>query len=274
MQAAAENFASVTLEMGGKNPVIVEAEADIEDAAARLASGKHILGGQACLCPDYVLVEESNQAPLIECLKDKLTTFYNPERKGFEQSADLPRIINARHFSRIHSLIADAVNKGAKVEFGGETNEATRFIAPTILTGVTEDMDIFHEEVFGPVLMVQGFKSREEVLTEIAKRPRPLGIYIFTSDKETADWYMANTRAGSSAINGIALQATCPTLSFGGSNHSGIGRLGGKAGFQEFSNARGVVADAFVPSERAAQFYPPFPAEMGAFLDELLKPAW
>jgi len=138
---------------------------------------------------------------------------------------------------------------------------------------VTEDMEIFQEEVFGPVLTIHSFSTREEAVKEIAKRPKPLGLYVFTQDRGTADWYIDHTRSGSAAVNNAAVQANVATLPFGGANHSGIGRLGGKAGFQEFSNGRAVVEDALDPKQGAPMFYPPFPKEAAMFVDHMLTPA-
>ena len=272
MEAAAQHFAGVTLEMGGKNPAVIERDANVEDAASKIAFVRHLIAGQVCLCPDYLLVHESIKDAYVDALKAKINAFYNASGEGFQSSADLPRIINERHAMRIKALIDDAVSKGARVLMGGEVDPANRFVSPTILDNVTEDMEIFQEEVFGPVLTVHGFTTREDAAREIAKRPKPLGLYVFTQDRETADWYIDNTRSGTAAVNNAAIQANIATLPFGGSNHSGIGRLGGKAGFQEFSNGRAVVEDALDPAQGAMMFYPPFPPEAAMFIEHLLTP--
>lgn len=273
MEAAAQHFAGVTLEMGGKNPVIVERDADIEDAAAKVVFGRHMIAGQVCLSPDYVLVHEGVKDAFVVALKDRVKAFFDPEGKGYQASADLPRIVNERHAARIKGLIDDAVSKGATLLLGGEADTAGRFVAPTILDGVTADMDIFHEEVFGPVLTIQSFADREEVVREIAMRPKPLGLYIFTRDRAAADWYIAHTRSGSTAVNNVVVQANNATLPFGGANHSGIGRLGGKAGFQEFSNGRSIVEDPLVATEGAPMSYPPMPAGVMDFIEQMLIPS-
>ena len=272
MEAAAKHFAGVTLEMGGKNPVIVERDADLDDAAAKIGFGRQLVAGQVCLSPDYVLVHESVRAPFVAALKAKITAFFDPDGKGFRASPDLPRIVNERHAARIKGLIDDALAKGATLALGGEADVAARFVAPTVLENVDETMEIFNEEVFGPVLTVQGFASREEAVAEIARRPNPLGLYIFTRDRAAADWYIDHTRAGSTAVNAVAVQANVGTLPFGGSNHSGIGRLGGRAGFREFSNGRGIVEDALEPAAGAPAAYPPFPPGMAAYVDQMLAP--
>ena len=208
MEAAAKHFAGVTLEMGGKNPAIVAADADVVDAAAKIGYARHLIAGQVCLSPDYVLVDAKVKDAFVAALKDKISAMFNPNGEGFDKSADLPRIINERHTLRIKALIDDAVAKGAVVVFGGEIDVAKRFISPTILEGVTAAMEIFDEEVFGPVIFVQPFTSREEAVAEVAKRPKPLGLYVFSQDREMADWFIDHTRAGTSAVNNAVVQAS------------------------------------------------------------------
>jgi len=272
MEAAARHFAGVTLEMGGKNPVIVEADADLEDAAAKVAFARHLIAGQVCLCPDYALVAARVKDRFVAALVAKIRAFFDPAGAGFASSPDLGRIVNERHALRVKALIDDALAHGARLVVGGNADPAARYVAPTVLEGVTPAMRIFDEEVFGPVLFVQPFASREEAVAEVARRPKPLGLYVFTRERATADWYLAHTRAGSSAINAAVVQANVPTLPFGGANHSGIGRIGGRAGFREFSNARSVVEDALDPSLGAPMVYPPYPAGTIAFVEQMLAP--
>jgi aldehyde dehydrogenase (NAD+) len=244
MKAAAEHFASVTLEMGGKNPVIVDQSADIEDAARKIAWGRVANCGQVCLAPDYALVHQSVQRAFTDALGRTMGQLYNADGKGFEKSEYLPRIVNARHFQRIKGLLDDALAKGAKVESGGQTNEADLFIAPTVLSGLRPEMRIMQEEIFGPIICVLPFTSREEVVRETRSRPKSLALYIFAKDRAEIDWYLAHTTSGSTVVNHNLIQSgTNPYLPFGGANASGIGRLGGRYTFLECSNARAVVED-------------------------------
>jgi aldehyde dehydrogenase (NAD+) len=272
MAAAAENFAGVTLEMGGKNPVIIAGDADIEDAAAKIGFARMIIAGQVCLAPDYILVENSVKDQFIEAMQNKIDAMFNPTGAGIESSGDFARIVNERHTNRIKALVDEAVSMGAQIAYGGTIIPEKKYVEPTIITGVTEDMEIFHEEIFGPVMFVQGYDSPAEVVTEIGKRPKPLALYVFTQNRETADWFINHTRAGTSAVNNAVIQANIPTLPFGGSNHSGIGRLGGHAGFLEFSNGRAVVEDALIPGEGTPMMYPPFPEDAITFIDMMLEP--
>lgn len=274
VEASARHFAGVTLEMGGKNPVVVAADADLPDAARRIAHGRMILTGQACLGPDYVLVHDSVYDRFVQIMTETYTAFYDPEGEGFKASPAIGRIINEGHARRVGALIDDASTKGAQVLVGGDHDAAERWVAPTVLTGVTEQMDIFSEEVFGPVIAVQPYSSREEAVSEIEKRHRPLGFYVFTASPDEAEWWLTNTHAGSSAVNGIATQALVPNLPFGGANHSGIGVMNGQAAFQAYSNVRGVVVDEYDIAKRAPISTPPAPKDfdMGPILDNLIKP--
>ena len=244
MKAAAEHFASVTLEMGGKNPAIVDASADLEDTARKLAWGRVANAGQVCLAPDYALVHASVERPFIEALGKAMSAMYNADGQGFQKSAYLPRIINSRHFERIKGLLDDALAKGARLELGGETNAGDRYISPTILSNVSPSMRIMQEEIFGPVIAVLPFKQREDVVREITSRPKSLALYVYAKDREFIDWVLNHTTSGSAVVNHNLIQSgTNPNLPFGGVNASGIGRLGGHYTFLESSNARAVVED-------------------------------
>ena len=242
MKAAADNFAAVTLEMGGKNPAIVDASASLENAARKIAWGRIANAGQVCVAPDYVLAHESVATRFVQALGQAITNMYNNNGAGFEQSAELMRIINDQHFARVSRLLQDARDKGARVAFGGETRAADRFVAPTVLTNVSEDMLIMQEEIFAPILPVIPFKERSEALEIIARRTKPLALYIFATDRAAIDYFLAHTTAGSTVVNHNLIQSgTNPRLPFGGVNHSGIGRIGGEQGFMEMSNPRSVV---------------------------------
>jgi aldehyde dehydrogenase (NAD+) len=259
--------------MGGKNPAIIDDSADIADAANKIAFGTTMLGGQICLAPDYILTPHDKLQATVEALKTSFTNFFNPDGKGFAASADYPRIVNLHHVQRIGRLIEDAVSKGAKIVYGGQIDFQQRLITPTIITGMTEDMEIFQEEIFGPVITVQGYAARVDVFAEINKRPKPLGVYVFAGNEAAARFFLDGTRGGSSCVNNVFLQANVPSMPFGGCNHSGIGRLNGHAGFLEFSNQRGVVQDAFDPASGPPMFYPPFPEMAATFVEQMLTPS-
>lgn len=244
MKAAAEHFASITLEMGGKNPTIIDASADVVDAGKKISWGRVANCGQVCLAPDYALVHESVQRPFIDALSASMKAMYNASGAGFQKSAELPRIVNRRHFDRIKGLLDDAIAKGAVVECGGETDGDDLFIAPTVLSNVDNGMRIMTEEIFGPIICVVPFKNREDAVAEIKTRPKPLGSYIFAKDREAIDFWLGHTTSGSTVVNHNLIQSgTNAHLPFGGVNSSGIGRIGGHYSFLECSNQRAVVED-------------------------------
>lgn len=244
MKAAAEHFASVTLEMGGKNPVIIDASANLAEAGQKVSWGRVANCGQVCLAPDYALVHESVQQPFIAELTTAMKKMYDATGQGFQKSDALPRIINRRHFDRIKALLDDAIAKGAKVECGGETDGDDLFVAPTVLSNVDNGMRIMTEEIFGPIICVVPFSAREAAVAEIKTRPKPLASYVFARDRSAIDWWLAHTTSGSTVVNHNLIQSgTNPNLPFGGVNASGIGRIGGRNSFLECSNARAVVED-------------------------------
>lgn len=242
MKAAADNFATVTLEMGGKNPVIIDKSANLENAASKIAWGRIMNAGQVCIAPDYALVHEDVAKRFTALLNDKMHEHYNSDGEGFENSAFVPRIINERHQKRIKGLIDDAVKKGATVVCGGGGDTKDRYIEPTILTDVSDDMKVMQEEVFGPVISIVPYATNQDVLDNISKHPTPLALYIYSKDKATTDFLMHNTSSGSAVVNNNCIQSgTNPRLPFGGAGHSGMGRIGGFEGFESMSNMRSVV---------------------------------
>ncbi len=271
MKAAAENFASVTLEMGGKNPVIVDASAKIADAAKKIMWGRMSNAGQVCVAPDYAIVQRSVLDAFVAGLKEAATAMYNPTGAGFEKSEAFPRMISDNHFERVRGLIEDAVAKGATVALGGQSNAAERYIAPTVLTGVTEDMKILRDEIFGPVLPIVTFDKREEVIDIIRRRQKPLAFYIFATDRSAIDFYLHHSSAGSTVVNHNLIQSgTNPHLAFGGVNHSGMGRIGGHQSFLEFSNPRSVVEET-PASNQVPMPYPPSDEKYKTTVRSMLK---
>lgn len=244
MKAAADHFASVTLEMGGKNPSIVDKSADVEDAAMKTSWGRVCNAGQACIAPDYVLVHESVAQRYTDALVKEIRAQYDAAGKGFENSPDVPRIINARHFERIKGLLDDAKAKGATFALGGDTRAEDRYISPTVVTNVNDSMKLMDEEIFGPVIAIVPFRTREEVVAAIRRKPKPLALYIYAKDRAEIDFYLKNTTSGSTVVNHNVIQSgTNPHLAFGGVNSSGIGRMVGWNTFAEASNPRAIVED-------------------------------
>ena len=255
MATAARNLTSVTLELGGKSPVFLDESADLKEAATKIAWGKTLNAGQSCVAPDYILVPEDREARLIELLKDAFQKRYGAADQ-IESNPDYCRIINERHFSRIKALVDDAVRDGARVEMGGTFREEDRFLSPTVVSRVPVDSAIMQEEIFGPVLPVLPYRSREEAMDLIRSHPRPLALYIFARDPRAAERVLSETEAGDTVINDVVVHYGHPGLPFGGFNASGIGKAHGKAGFEAFSHQRSVMRQ---PKRAMPQLlYPPY----------------
>ncbi|SHG68798.1 aldehyde dehydrogenase (NAD+) [Hydrocarboniphaga daqingensis] len=270
MKAAADHFASVTLEMGGKNPSIIDKSADVEDAALKTSWGRMCNAGQACIAPDYVLVHESVAQRFTEALVREIKAMYNPKGTGFENNPEFPRIINTRHFERIKGLIEDARAKGARFEIGGEYRAEDRYIAPTVVTQVNDDMRLMKEEIFGPMIAVVPYRTREEVVEYIAARDKPLALYVFSKDADATEYFIRHTTSGSSVVNHNVVQSgTNPHLPFGGVNSSGIGRMVGFATFNECSNGRAIVEEG-PPLMDPREMFPPLTDKYKKQLSDLL----
>ncbi|WP_306644053.1 aldehyde dehydrogenase family protein [Sanyastnella coralliicola] len=237
MGAAAKNLASVTLELGGKSPAVVDHRTNLDDTISRLIHGKLLNNGQACVAVDYILVDEKIKGELVNGLRSALGKYYpDPMNNG-----DLSSLIHERHFDHMLRLLEDAKTKGALIEDGGVHERNRLRFSPTILTNVTEDMLIMQEEIFGPLLPILSYRTKEEALEIIHRNPRALSFYVFSKSKEFAKFFFDQSLAGSSAWNETYVQFGHINLPFGGLNQSGIGKGHGEFGFNEFSNLRSFV---------------------------------
>lgn len=238
MAAAAKHLASVTLELGGKSPVIIDEGADIAKIAADLAGAKQFNGGQACICPDYVLIREDQQDKLVAAFKAKVTE--NLYADGKIKKESIAQIVNAGNFARVKALFDDAIAKGAKVAVGGELDEADLTIHPTMLTGVTPDMSILQEEIFAPVLPVMTYDDLDQVITHVSTRDKPLALYIYSNDPAHVEKILSRTSSGGVTVNGVFSHYLENQLPFGGVNQSGMGSYHGYFGFKAFSHERAI----------------------------------
>lgn len=236
--AAAKHLASVTLELGGKSPVIVDDGADIEKIAAALAGAKQFNGGQACICPDYVFIKEDQKERLVAAFKSNVESNLYPEGKINKDA--IAQIVNAGNFSRVKAMFDDAVAKGATIAVGGELEEGDLTIHPTLLTDVTPDMSILQEEIFAPVLPVMTYDNLDEAISYIAARDKPLALYIFSNDEANVEKVLARTSSGGVTVNGVFSHYLENNLPFGGVNQSGSGSYHGYFGFKAFSHERAV----------------------------------
>ena len=244
MAAAAQHLASVTLELGGKSPAIVHQSADLGKQAYLLAWGKCLNKGQTCIAPDYVLLHKSRKDAFVEAFQSAIHKMYGAEGPG--NSPDYARISSPRHFQRLRNLYEDAIAKGATEMVGGQWREADRFVPPTLLTGITDNMEITREEIFGPLLPVVLFEKPQEILEQVNRQPKPLTLYIAAKNKPFTDYILSNTSSGSVVVNDYLLGFSNPEMGFGGVNNSGIGRYMGFEGFKEFSNPKAIVKRKFL----------------------------
>ncbi|KAJ7515847.1 hypothetical protein O6H91_22G031100 [Diphasiastrum complanatum] len=266
MTAAAKHLTPVTLELGGKCPVIIDATADLNVAAKRIASGKWGLhGGQACIAADYILAENSIASSLIDKLKVTIQEFYG---KDPSKSSDLSRIVNTRHFCRLTELLDD-IKTSDKIVHGGERDEKRLYIAPTILHDVSIDSPIMAEEIFGPLLPVLTVDSIDEALELVNSRPKPLALYLFTNKKDVKEKVIAETSSGGILINDCFLHFTNSNLPFGGVGESGMGAYHGKFSFDTFTHKKALLSRSF-GGENAAR-YPPYTASKEKLVKCLLE---
>lgn len=237
MRAASEHLASVTLELGGKSPTIVDETADLKAAVRRIAWGKFLNSGQICIAPDYLFVHESRKAEFVRLMATQLQALYGEDAA---QSGAYNRMVNGKHYERVAGYLQDAESRGAKVEIGGQRDAETDFIEPTVVSGVPEDAQLMQEEIFGPVLPILTFRNLEEPLQFIRSKEKPLALYIYSKSESNIRRILQETRAGGTCINNNDVHFMQPNLPFGGSNNSGIGKSHGWYGFEAFSNARSV----------------------------------
>ncbi|MET0292425.1 MAG: aldehyde dehydrogenase family protein [Steroidobacteraceae bacterium] len=246
MAAAAKHLASVTLELGGKSPVIVDSDADAKKVAADLAGAKQFNGGQACICPDYVFVTEQQKPVLIEEFAARVKQNLYPD--GSLKKDSIAQIVNEQNFGRIRKLFDDAVAKGAKIAVGGTLEAADRTIHPTLLTDVTPDMAIMQEEIFGPIVPVLTYDKLDDVIGFISERGKPLALYIYSNTPSHIDRILSRTSSGGVTINGFFSHYLENQLPFGGVNQSGTGSYHGVFGFKAFSHERAIYVQGNGPA--------------------------
>jgi aldehyde dehydrogenase (NAD+) len=252
-QMAAEKLVPVTLELGGKSPAIVEADADLEIAAKRIAVAKFLNTGQTCVAPDYVLVQNSVKERFIDKLKFAIRKFYTGDPA---ESHDYGRIINEKRFDRLIGYL----NEGTIV-YGGSYDRASLFITPTIMENVSMSGELMKEEIFGPILPVIGYSDPEQAMAIIKQNPDPLSLYVFTKSIANEKRWIDTIAFGGGCVNNAAWQFTNHHLPFGGVGNSGIGSYHGKYSFNTFTRAKPVMKSPlwFDPKIK----YPSFKGRLG-----------
>jgi aldehyde dehydrogenase (NAD+) len=256
MAAAAKHLASVTLELGGKSPVIVDASANLARAAEVIMWGKLINAGQTCVAPDTLFVERSVRDELLRQCKAVIASRYGTTDAEIAASPDLARMIHERHAGRVAALIDEACTLGAEVLAGGTHDVQQRFVAPTLLGHIPFTAQIMQEEIFGPVLPVIEFDDIGEVISHINARPKPLALYLWSERKDSLRRVRDETSSGSMVVNHCMLQFAHSGLPFGGVGNSGIGNAHGVFGFKAFSHERAWLRGGWLLPVKL--FFPPY----------------
>ncbi|MDO7885971.1 aldehyde dehydrogenase family protein [Hymenobacter cheonanensis] len=270
MRAAAEHLSGITLELGGKSPVIVDETANLRDAAEKIVWGKFLNAGQTCVAPDYLLVHASVHEALLAELQRAIHNYYGPDNEAIKASGSFARIVNTHHFARLAALLEDAQARGATVAQGGSLDEHQLYFEPTILTQVPAGAAVLEEEIFGPLLPVLTFERLPEAAAYVNARLPPLAQYVFTASPANRRYLLDTVAAGGAAVNETIIQLAHPDLPFGGVGNSGLGKAHGHAGFLAFSNEKAVLQQR-VGLTGIKQFYPPYTGRVRRLLGLLLK---
>ncbi|HEU4821342.1 MAG TPA: coniferyl aldehyde dehydrogenase [Qipengyuania sp.] len=261
MEAAAQNLVPVTLELGGKSPVVMGRSADFAKAGERIALGKMMNAGQICLAPDYLYVPEDKADEAVHGVWQGTAAMY----PRLLENEDYASVVSDRHFDRLKGLVADAREKGAEVievNPGDEDFSSTnaRKMPLTILKNVTDDMKAMQEEIFGPVLPVKTYRHVDEAISYINERDRPLGLYYFGEDSAEREQVLTRTISGGVTVNDVVFHVSMEDLPFGGTGPSGMGSYHGVEGFREFSHARSVYTQPKIDIAKLGGFKPPYGA--------------
>lgn len=255
MEASAKHLCSVTLELGGKSPVIIDQTTNIKTTAKKIAWAKTLNCGQTCIAPDYILVKKEVEKDFIAAYKQAITELLDPQNNGINNSAYFGKIINKKNYDRLINLIEDAKEKGALVSDYSLASKENKFIPPVVVANTNNSMSIMKEEIFGPLLPIITFESLNEVITQINELPKPLALYIMSKSSKTVNHIINNTSAGNTMVNELMMNVAHPDLPFGGVNNSGIGKSNGRYSFINFSNERGLMKRKWGTHKF---IYPPF----------------
>jgi aldehyde dehydrogenase (NAD+) len=269
MEKAAKNLAHVTLELGGKSPVIIGSKIELKYCAEKIAWGKFLNAGQTCIAPDYVLLPKEKHEEFANLIKEFTEKFYLQNSKSYLESSDYCRIINQKNFSRLNHLLKEALEKGAKFSLGGKVYPEEKIIEPTILTHVPKDALIMQEEVFGPILPIVDSESIEESIEFIASREKPLALYVFSNYEKEIKKIITQTSSGGVVINDVLLHFINHNLPFGGVNHSGMGSYHGFHSFANFSHKKAILKQGMFNPMRFV--YPPYTEVVEKFSEFLKK---
>ena len=269
MQAAAENLTSVTLELGGKSPVIIDETADLADTAVKIIFGKFANSGQSCIAPDYIFIHHTSYDEFITEMRRAIHKVFGDTPAAQKQSPDYARIINESHVQRMITLRDRCVQLGGKIEIGGEIDATENFVAPTVVSDVDKSCPIMQEEIFGPLLPVFTYRDLREPLRYINSKDKPLALYIFSHNEKNINTILSRTSAGGSCINDVLAHYIHINLPFGGVRQSGMGSAHGVYGFKAFSHERAVMYNTRYSPLKL--LYPPYTRSTKKLLNLLIK---
>lgn len=264
MLAAAKNLTPVTLELGGKSPVIIDRDVDLKDCAEKLFWGKFMNGGQTCVAPDYVYIPEELKEKFIELFKEQIEKRFGETSLDRLKTEDFARIIDVKAFERLAHKIQDE-----KKLFSDQPLKDERYIPPTLLTDVSLNSPIMEDEIFGPIMPLLTYKNVETVIDYIQKNPKPLALYVFSKNKKMIKKVLRSTTSGGVAINHVVLHLANPHLPFGGVGHSGLGSYHGVFGFKTFSHERAVLHQGRFTLSNL--YFPPYSSSLSKLAFKLLR---
>lgn len=255
MEAASKHLTSVTLELGGKSPTIIDKEVNLEKAAEKIAWGKLVNSGQTCIAPDYVFVQEQQLEEFISLYKTAASKMYFKTETKIDHHV-YGKIISKKHFDRLKNLVDEAVEKGARIDWGGTFEQQDQTIYPVILSKIPTGAKVMEEEIFGPILPIITYQNMDEVIDQINGKSKPLALYIFSKNNKTIKHIIKNTSAGGTCVNDVLIHISNPKLPFGGVNGSGMGSSHGFFGFKNFSHERAIMFQRKIDFNQ--MIYPPY----------------
>ncbi len=265
MAKAAKHLATVTLELGGKSPVIIDSDVDLEEAALKIVWGKFINAGQTCVAPDYVFVPENLKENFLKRIKDKIEELYGDTISGRKSNPDFARLIDDKAYMRMLEMLKDE-----KVLLPDLVSHDDRlFIPPSVLTDANTNSRSMQEEIFGPILPVLTYKNLDEVINHIRTHDKPLALYIFSKNRKNVKRVIQSTSAGGTVVNNVIMHLANPYLPFGGVGSSGMGTSHGEHGFLEFSHQRALLYQS--PFSLGRFYYPPYNSFVSKMAFKILK---
>lgn len=274
LRAAADNLVPVTLELGGKSPVVVGRNADLKKAAQAIVTGKALNMGQVCLSPDYVLVHHLSMNELIAEIERAFTALF----PSIRDNTDYTSIINARHHARLQSYIDDAKAQEGEIRVINPANESFALqrdgvhkMPPTLIIEPKETMKVMQEEIFGPLLPLKSYQHIDDAIDYINAHPRPLALYLFSQDEREKERVLSRTISGGVTVNDVIQHVSCEDLPFGGIGASGMGNYHGTEGFKTFSHARSVYTQSKINMMQLMGMKPPYGDKVNKILDAMIK---